>query len=185
MSRRVRRRLHLGVGTDSLVSPARANVFGESPPEIVFETMRRSDLEAVVDLERRVFAQPWSAELFLRELRIPASRIIVARVLAAGAPPLVGYVCRWIDTEVIEIHNVAVDPSWRRRSIGRSLVERVLAEAQCAAVERVLLEVRRHNLPAIRLYRGLGFMQTGVRSRYYRDGEDALLMEARFALGGR
>jgi ribosomal-protein-alanine N-acetyltransferase len=175
----------VGVRVDPLVSRARANDSAGSAAPIVLETMRRSDLDAVVDLERRVFAQPWSEELFLRELRIPASRIILARSLEAGAPPLVGYVCRWIDTEVIEIHNVAVDPGWRRRSVGRSLVEQVLVEARCARVERVLLEVRRHNLPAIRLYRSLGFLQTGVRSRYYADGEDALLMEARIALGER
>jgi len=40
----------------------------------------------------------------------------------------------------------------------------------------VLLEVRRTNRPAIRLYRSLGFSAIGVRRRYYSDGEDAIEM---------
>jgi ribosomal-protein-alanine N-acetyltransferase len=40
----------------------------------------------------------------------------------------------------------------------------------------VLLEVRRTNRPAMRLYRSLGFTAIGVRRRYYGDGEDAIEM---------
>ena len=38
------------------------------------------------------------------------------------------------------------------------------------------LEVRAGNLPAKRLYEKLGYEVTGVRKRYYRDGEDGLIM---------
>jgi ribosomal-protein-alanine N-acetyltransferase len=41
-----------------------------------------------------------------------------------------------------------------------------------------MLEVRRSNLPAIALYRSLGYREVGVRPRYYaEDGEDALAMD--------
>ena len=49
-----------------------------------------------------------------------------------------------------------------------------------AAVERnatrATLEVRAGNVPAQRLYEKLGFAADGVRRRYYRDGEDGLIM---------
>lgn len=154
---------------------------------LTFERMRRSDLGAVADLERRTFTQPWSAELFLRELRLPFSRVILARTATAAGPVLVGYVCRWLGETAreMEIHNVAVRPEWRRRSVARRLVEHVIGEARATGVERVSLEVRVHNLPALRLYRSLGFHETGVRRGYYADGEDALLMELRVDRGGR
>ena len=79
---------------------------------------------------------------------------------------------------------LAVHPDWRRRSIGRRLVEHTLTEASQLGAQTALLEVRRHNVPAISLYRGLGFQETGVRPGYYADGEDALLMELRFDRGG-
>lgn len=146
--------------------------------------MRRADLDAVVEIERRTFAQPWTARLFLRELRLPFSKIVVARSSGAGAGGVVGYICRWLKAGEVEIQNVAVHPDWRRRSIARSLVENVLTEAAENGAERAILEARYHNQPAIRLYRSLGFVEAGIRRRYYADGEDALLMDLRLARGG-
>lgn len=146
--------------------------------------MQRSDLAAVVDLERRTFAQPWSAGLFVRELRLPFSKIVVARPTEATERTVVGYVCRWLKADEVEIQNVAVHPDWRRRSVARSLVRNVLVEAAQSGAERALLEVRCHNHPAIHLYRSLGFVETGTRRRYYADGEDALLMELRLIRAG-
>lgn len=39
-----------------------------------------------------------------------------------------------------------------------------------------LLEVKANNLPALHLYRSLGFKQVGLRRRFYADGGDAVLM---------
>ena len=53
----------------------------------------------------------------------------------------------------------------------------VIREARHQSFNRVLLEVRRSNLPAQTLYRKLGFATTGIRKGYYSDdGEDALAM---------
>ena len=46
-----------------------------------------------------------------------------------------------------------------------------------AGVREVILEVRASNLPALALYRQLGFVETGRRPRYYQaPEEDAILM---------
>jgi len=140
---------------------------------LMFAAMTPGDLAAVVELERRAFSQPWSSKVFRRELRLPFSKIVLAHCQAA----IVGYVCRWLSGDALEIQNVAVHPDWRRRSIGRRLVGFALDEGRAAGVPRALLEVRRYNQPAIALYRTLGFREMGLRRRYYADGEDALLME--------
>jgi ribosomal-protein-alanine N-acetyltransferase len=98
-------------------------------------------------------------------------------VLARIRNEIVGYACRWLHDAAVEIQNVAVHPDWRRRSIGRQLVETLLSEARQAGVRRALLEVRSTNRPALTLYRKLGFRETGTRPGYYSDGEDAVLME--------
>lgn len=174
----------MGVGTDAVVSSEHSRLCGAGLP-LRFDPMRRDDLAAVVDLERRTFAQPWSANLFLRELRLPFSRILLARTPSQAGFELVGYVCHWLDGGAVEIQNVAVAPEWRRRSIARRLLEHVLAQAAHAGAERAALEVRIHNHPAIRLYRTLGFREVGRRRGYYADGEDALLMELRIDSGRR
>jgi [ribosomal protein S18]-alanine N-acetyltransferase len=53
----------------------------------------------------------------------------------------------------------------------------VVCEARRQSIVRVLLEVRKSNLPAQKLYEAMGFSTTGIRKGYYSDnGEDALAM---------
>ncbi len=170
----------MGVRVDALVSVPDPRRSQGAPLELVFDAMVRRDLPIVSELERRAFSHPWSPEVFLRELRLPFSKIVLARLAGEPRGTVVGYLCRWLAAGVLEIQNIAVHPDWRRRSIGRRLVEHALTEGSQLGARAAVLEVRRHNLPAISLYRGLGFRQTGVRPRYYTDGEDALLMELGF-----
>ena len=170
----------MGVRADSLVIERAVDEADPESPTIVFSVMRRRDLDEVMAIEKTAFAHPWSREVFARELRVPFSKIVLARVQGE----IVGYACRWLHAGAVEIQNVAVHPGWRRRSIGRKLVEVLLDEARGAGVRRALLEVRRYNRPALSLYRGLGFRETGTRAGYYADGEDAVLMELDVGPGG-
>jgi ribosomal-protein-alanine N-acetyltransferase len=53
----------------------------------------------------------------------------------------------------------------------------VLGEGAALGVRRATLEVRRSNLPAVRLYEKLGFRVTSVRPDYYtKPVEDALIL---------
>jgi ribosomal-protein-alanine N-acetyltransferase len=163
----------MGVRADSLVTRSGVEASNGASPPIVFSAMRRRDLDAVMAIEKRAFVHPWSREVFARELRVPFSKVVLARI----RDEIVGYACRWLHADAVEIQNVAVHPDWRRRSIGRQLVEALLAEARAAGVGRALLEVRSTNRPALSLYHKLGFRETGTRPGYYSDGEDAVLME--------
>ncbi len=62
------------------------------------------------------------------------------------------------------ISNVAVHPDQRRRGIARRLMERALEELETAGASLVSLEVDHSNLPAHRLYAGLGFETVGART---------------------
>jgi ribosomal-protein-alanine N-acetyltransferase len=76
-----------------------------------------------------------------------------------------------------EILNLAVGAAWRRRGIGRQLMQMAVQEAASRGVKRVFLEVRESNVVAKAFYLGLGFAQEGRRREYYRDpAEDALLL---------
>ena len=65
-----------------------------------------------------------------------------------------------------EILNVAVEPSLRGAGIGRILVETALTTAS----GWWFLEVRESNMPAINLYKTLGFVANGRRENYYESG---------------
>ena len=73
--------------------------------------------------------------------------------------------------------NIALTTSQRGRGLGKVLMEKLMRAAAERGAERMTLEVRPSNTPALRLYEGLGFAAIGVRRKYYQDnGEDAILM---------
>ena len=80
----------------------------------------------------------------------------------------------WLDLKnsEVEILNLAVDPAYRRRGIGRSLVLRL---AQYP-VQVIFLEVRESNQAARRFYQALGFQQVGIREGYYQNPPEAAVV---------
>jgi RimJ/RimL family protein N-acetyltransferase len=70
-------------------------------------------------------------------------------------------------------------PQWRRRGIGRQLLEACLSAARSAGLERIELEVFADNEAAIHLYETQGFVHEGrkVRGRKFEGRyQDVLLM---------
>lgn len=151
----------------------------EEPVRPILRDMRRDDLPAVMEIERRSFAQPWSRAFFEKELATPFAHLVCAVEELDGQSTIVGYSCSWRVADEVHLLNVAVHPERRGLGTGRTLVEAVLAEARAANARLVSLEVRAGNVVARRLYRRLGFVDVGVRRGYYAPGQDAIVMELR------
>jgi len=135
--------------------------------------MTTADLDEVMAIERTAFPFPWSAVFFRQELQVACARSI----LAEADGKIVGYVLFWLLPGSIDIHNIAVHADFRRKGIARVLLGKVVQEAERQSITRVMLEVRKSNLPAQQLYDAMGFSTTGIRKGYYSDnGEDALAM---------
>ncbi len=77
-----------------------------------------------------------------------------------------------------EILNLAVLPQNRQKGIASRLVRHLLARWLQQKVQRIFLEVRESNAPAIRFYHKMGFEELGRRKKYYsHPDEDALILE--------
>jgi ribosomal-protein-alanine N-acetyltransferase len=72
------------------------------------------------------------------------------------------------------IATIAVDPNFRRRGIGTSLLHECESKL---GVPRSRLTVRLSNEGAITLYQREGYQTIDLWKSYYSDGEDAILME--------
>ncbi len=96
-----------------------------------------------------------------------------------GAGGRLGFLVAEDCVDRVEIHAVAVAGLARRRGVGRALVRRAVERARASRRERVDLEVGQHNRAARALYVDEGFIAVARRPRYYRGGEDALLMSLR------
>jgi [ribosomal protein S18]-alanine N-acetyltransferase len=103
-----------------------------------------------------------------------------ARIWVARQPPdtePIGFLLAWLVADEVHVIHVATDPSFRRRGVASALLGELVALAKSRRARLVLLEVRRSNRAAIRLYRGHGFCAFGVRRGYYAEGsEDAIEM---------
>ena len=71
-----------------------------------------------------------------------------------------------------EILTLAVDPRFRLRGVGRTLVEGAAARAAEAGAATLWLDVAADNHGALTLYASAGFETLGRRRGYYRVGPD-------------
>jgi ribosomal-protein-alanine N-acetyltransferase len=150
------------------------------------------DLPRITEIERISYATPWSLKSFERELTLPFSKIVVAKLTPSEGPSensvpdgLVGFLCRWLVADECHILNLAVLPEFRRRGVGYFLLNSTIAEAISKQASCVTLEVRRANLAARQLYRKLEFEERRLRKHYYGPGEDAIVMELQLPTASR
>jgi ribosomal-protein-alanine N-acetyltransferase len=151
-------------------------------PAVFLEPASADDLDALVALERLCFSHPWTPRNFSDAMSDPPrSRVVVLRVPHPPAHPERGIAAYCVYERVadeLHVHNVAVHPGVRRSGLGRLLMRAVLEVGAGAGARVVLLEVRRSNDAARRLYEGLGFHVRATRREYYSHPvEDALVME--------
>jgi ribosomal-protein-alanine N-acetyltransferase len=141
---------------------------------------RQGDLRAIYRIAEASFPVPWPLEELRKELTRPFSVLRVLRPESSSS--IAAFLNYWrIDSE-LQIMNVAVAPQQRRRGYGSALLEDMIESGRSHAATAIVLEVRRSNLAALRLYERHGFQSVGVRPRYYSDnGEDAVVM--RLSLG--
>lgn len=140
---------------------------------IHFRDLLPEDAEAVANIERESFPTPWSREDFWRE----ASNDFACYIVALDDAEIIGFGGCWISFEEAQVTNIALTSVQRGRGLGKALMARLMRAAAARGAERMTLEVRPSNTPALRLYEGLGFAAVGIRKKYYQDNdEDAILM---------
>jgi len=150
--------------------------------------MRMTDVPHVHAIDCAVSAIPWPRHMLHAELGKSGTVDVVCVV----GSDVVGFVLASRYADVWHVLNVAVRPDHWRRGVGRMMLGEVMERAQELPNLGFTLEVRVSNAGAIALYRELGFVDHGVRPRYYTDNsEDALIMwrhgvpEDAIAEGGR
>lgn len=79
--------------------------------------------------------------------------------------------------EITDIINIAVAQNSQNKGIGETLINYLVNNTNA---DKIMLEVRENNAPALNLYNKCGFIEINRRKKYY-DGEDAIIMERKIS----
>lgn len=132
------------------------------------------DIALIAEIEQQAYPFPWS-EGILRDC-LQAGHL---GWTAWSRGELVAYAVVHCVLDEAHLLNLCTAPSWQGQGIGRGMLAWLMQQCAAQDMQRVLLEVRASNTPALGLYRALGFQQDGLRKGYYPASggrEDAVLM---------
>lgn len=132
-----------------------------------------ADAAAVAAVEAVATLNPWTERSVGEVLAAPST---VGFVAVDGAGAIIGHLLASVAAGEGEILTLAVEPSARRRGVGRALIGACEARWRALGVDAAWLEVRADNVAARALYAERGWLDAGVRRGYYHDGVDAALM---------
>jgi ribosomal-protein-alanine N-acetyltransferase len=145
---------------------------------------RRIDLEPILAIEQLSFQWPWGRRSFESELSSQdACSYVVKSAGADTESQIAAYAFLRRVANELHVLKIAVRPAQRRQGMATWLLNHCFALGAQQGADSVYLEVRRSNVPAIRLYEKLGLREIGRRPNYYPDSkEDALVMMKKLSL---
>ena len=150
------------------MSVRKSDLYNISPMSI-------DDLMNVHNLEVESYDFPWTKEI-LRDCilyKYDAFTIYFNDLL-------VGYIISKISVPETHILNLTINSKFRKKGLGKSLIQLIINDSRIRGAEDIILEVRVNNINAISLYEKLDFKKVGIRKNYYESKggrEDAYVLQ--------
>ena len=143
-------------------------------PAVIGDERERAAILALA--AESVTASHWTPSQFQDVFNSSHRMVFIAEAILNDAVRVVGFIVASGVGRECEIENIAEADSFRRRGMGRALVQQVLRFAAAHGMQAIFLEVRESNTPARAMYESLGFVESGRRKDYYKaPREDAVL----------
>lgn len=140
---------------------------------MIVRKSKYEDILRVSELEKECFGgESWSYGTIASAFENPAYTMLTAE----EDGEVIGYGCIMTVCESCDLENILVAEEYRKSGVGRAILNGLIADAKARGAEKMFLEVRVSNAPAMSLYLSCGFKGVHARTRYYSDGEDCLVM---------
>ncbi|KNC88170.1 ribosomal protein S18-alanine N-acetyltransferase [Trabulsiella odontotermitis] len=137
-------------------------------------SLSTADLPRAWHIEKRAHAFPWSEKTFASN---QGDRYFNLKLETENE--IAAFAITQVVLDEATLFNIAVDPAFQRRGLGRLLLEHLIDELEKRGVITLWLEVRASNVAAIALYESIGFNEATIRKNYYPTAEgreDAIIM---------
>ena len=143
---------------------------GSSPAYIRYSIRR--DLPEMLAIEEDSFNAPWTEDDFVKHMR---TRNVIGMV-AEVDQRVVGYIVYALNKSHLLILNIAVAAEFRRRGIGRQMIEKLAAKLRPTGRKSLRLHVMEPNVAAQVFFRSCGFLAVGIEDEWFETGETAYEM---------
>ena len=130
-------------------------------------------LNSCIDLDKKALKGLWTKSQWEKELTYP-KRICIG-VIDLESQKLLGLCSAWLIINELYITSLAVHPIHQRKGLGTLLMSDLLKRSYSLQTNQIYLEVKKTNDPAKAFYKSMGFKIVGNRSKFYKDGSDAII----------
>jgi [ribosomal protein S18]-alanine N-acetyltransferase len=151
---------------NAVLKPPNDRAALRAPAEARFEPFEHADIDAVLAVENRAYAFPWTRGNFSDAL----SSGYQAQRLMAGST-LLGYFIAMKGVDEVHLLNITVVPEHQGQGWAHVMLEALATWARGQAAQWLWLEVRVSNTRAAQVYLNHGFRRVGLRKGYYPNGE--------------
>ena len=138
--------------------------------------LKAEHIDMVAELEELCFAHPLSKNNL--GMLLPGgigNGFVIVDDAKGVAAAYGGIICVLDEGQIL---NIATHPEYRRRGLGRKIMDTIFAHAKANGIAFITLEVRESNEAAISLYQSLGFYNVGRLKGYYDSPkEDGLILK--------
>ena len=131
-----------------------------------------ADVYRIVELEEELLGESLGIDMLTEEIK----RGVVTFLKASVDGKTIGYIGGYAFDGELEIINFVVDKAYQRQGIGTKLLNEIM---EITSAKRLILDVRDTNVPGITFYTKNGFTPINIRKNYYKNGDNAVVMERR------
>lgn len=135
---------------------------------------KECDLKSICKIEKESYSDAWSEDSILSEILNKDSYFLVLK----NGDVILGYACLKLHLDDAELLKITTAQKFRNMGVAKILLKDIINFSKRKNIEKIILEVRESNTPAIKLYSSFGFKKIFVRKNFYSSpSENALTMQ--------
>ena len=134
--------------------------------------IKEKDIDLCYELDSNTISL-WSKKQWIDEFK--KEDIKVFGLLLSNL--LIGICVFQVVLDEAQINLFVVNQKYRKKGFGSYLMVYLIKQCKKLDINKLILEVSRNNAIAEKFYSRFDFYTVGIRTKYYKDGSDALLKE--------
>ena len=143
--------------------------------DLIFRTLEENEINEILELEKSQSVHILSKNIISQELK---NSLNSKYFVATYESEIIAYISISVVLDICDISSIVVKKEYEKNGVGSYLLTKVFEKCKSMEVKKILLEVRKSNEKAIKLYTKNNFTKIAERKNYYTSPkEDAYIFE--------